>query len=659
MEKREENMLKISDWQEKFQHAVDEFSEEHELMKRGKLQYNGKLQPEKGSGAKTIYNFTKELVESAIDTTVPMPKVEPYHKTEKNIRLARTIEAMLLNEIKRINLDPINDVDERNTKMTGGDVVLIEWNNQIKTPWHVGDIDLRIINPMRFTPQPGVYDIERMDYFFLDFEDTKEKIREVYGVDVYDESVDTSRADENPEDETVTMKWAFYKNKKGHLGIFAWAGETVVIDDDNYQARAEEVCQKCGRQKPAGESKCLCGSTKWISSHLDYETLENDIRLSDGSIIPKMSYARDENGDYDLRPTVMPVTETNEMGQELQVYEQIFDEMMNPVGERPVLRTEMLPYMENTEIPYYVPKSYPVCLRKNVSVDDRVFGESDCAAIEEVQIEANKILKKLFRKVDHNGQILSKLSRSRFNFDNDIQVIEVDSLDELNAIKNFDLRFDSNSDLNLVNQLYYWAKSLLGINDSSQGKADTTAKSGRAKEAQIARAQARQSSKIVMKNAFYQKIYKSMFEFALAYMDEAREYSYKSPTGDDEEIVFNRYDFLEIGPDGKYHYNDQFAITIDQMAGITESRETMLEMMQADYQAGLYGNIQDPETTLAFWKDRESMNYPNAARQVARWEVKVEEFKRMQEVMSQQPPINGGGQTSGDPGGEVIDQMQM
>ena len=58
--------------------------------------------------------------------------------------------------------------------------------------------------------------------------------------------------------------------------------------------------------------------------------------------------------------------------------------------------------------------------------------------------------------------------------------------------------------------------------------------------------------------------------------------------------------------------------------------------MQADFSAGLYGNPQDPETILTFWKDRESMNYPNAKRQVARWTAKVEEAKQMQAQIEQQ-----------------------
>ena len=213
-------------------------------------------------------------------------------------------------------------------------------------------------------------------------------------------------------------------------------------------------------------------------------------------------------------------------------------------------------------------------------------------------------------------------------------------MDELAAIKSVDLTFDTSSEMSLINQLYFWAKSLLGINDSSQGKQDTTATSGRAKEAQISRAQARQASKVTMKNNFYQQIYRLIFEFALAYMDEPRNYPSKTEAGEEEDITFNRYEFLKQDRFGNWYYNDQFIITTDAAGSSAENRQYNLELMLADYNAGLYGDPKDPETILTFWKDRESMNYPNAKRQVARWQEKVDELKEEQELMQDlmQPP---------------------
>ena len=133
-------------WQERYEKAKTEFEEHVAQMKKNQAQYDGTLMPDKGKEVKVIYNFTKELIESAIDSSIPYPKVEPRVKSEKNEELARKIEAMLVNEVKRINFDTLNDLDERTTKIMGGNVALVEWNNRIKTHSTVGDIDVRLVS---------------------------------------------------------------------------------------------------------------------------------------------------------------------------------------------------------------------------------------------------------------------------------------------------------------------------------------------------------------------------------------------------------------------------------------------------------------------------------------------------------------------------------
>lgn len=625
-------MSKLSLWQQRYDRAKNEFDDKKRQMKKNQAQYDGTLQPDKGAEVTTIYNFTKELIESAIDPTIPYPKVEPQIKTEENIELARKVEAMLVSEIKRMNFEPFNDLDERITKAMGGDVALIEWNTRIKTHNTVGDIDIRLIKPTRFVPQDGIFDIDHMDYYFLEFEDTKQNIERIYEVNVDSETTDPEEVETQPDD-VVTQKWAIYKNEVGSIGAFSWVGDKILVDNEKFQQRSEDVCEKCGLPRPGREKVCACGGRKWRRSSLDFEELTEDITDEEGNIlIPAMQTARDEFGNLKYREEEIPVEEMNPFtGQMEQQYEQIFDDMMNPIGDRPMTEIVETAYEEPTRIPYYVPRRYPIALRKNVSTSDAVFGESDAEMIFEMQDKANKLATRLVDKSLNNGQILTKLKRSSFNFDNGMQVIEMNTPDEIAAIKSVDLRFDTSPEIALINQLYFWAKSLLGINDSSQGKQDTTATSGRAKEAQISRAQARQASKIVMKNNFYQQIYRSMFEFALAYMDEPRNYPSRTNTGEEEDITFNRYEFLKQDKFGNWYYNDQFIITTDASGSSAEDRQYNLELMLADFNAGLYGNPQEPETVLAFWKDRESMNYPNAKRQVARWQEKVDRIQEMQE----------------------------
>lgn len=654
-------MSKLSLWQERHDRAKNEYEDIKLQMIKNHQQYDGTLQPERGAEVTCIYNFTKELIESAIDPSIPYPKVEPTIKTDENILLARKIEAMIVGEIKRLDFEPFNDLDERITKSMGGDVALIEWNTRIKTHNTVGDIDLRQIKPTRFIPQDGVFDVERMDYYFLEFEDTKENIEKIYGIDVDHETTDPEDVESNSDD-IVTQKWAIYKNSKGGIGAFSWVGNTILIDNEKFQQRSKKVCKKCGLPKPAGESKCSCGSTKWESQSLDFEELTEDITDDEGNVlVPAMSTARDELGNLKYRQEEVPVEEINPLtGQMEQQYEQIFDEQMNPIGDRPMTEIVESAYEEPTKIPYYVPRHYPIAIRKNVSQQDAVFGESDAEMIFEMQDKANKIATRMIKKAFNGGRILTKMKRSDFNYDNDMQVIELESIDELAAIKSIDLSFDTGSEIALINQLYFWAKSLLGINDSSQGKQDTTATSGRAKEAQISRAQARQASKVTMKNNFYEQIYRLMFEFALAYMDEPRNYSSKTDTGEEEDVIFNRYEFLRQDEYGNWYYNDQFIITTDAAGSSAENRQYNLELMLADYTAGLYGDPKDPETVLTFWKDRESMNYPNAKRQVARWQEKVDKLKEMQEEQQlMQELVQGQLQAPPPQEGEDVNGMQM
>jgi hypothetical protein len=321
------------------------------------------------------------------------------------------------------------------------------------------------------------------------------------------------------------------------------------------------------------------------------------------------------------------------------VYDQMFDDQMNPIGEIPRTQTVQRTYEEPTKVPYYIPKAWPLVVRKNVSKYKDALGDSDCELIRPLQDKANKISTKFMKKGLNSGSYLMKPKELNFNFgnsdvgDKDNQILEITEPSQPQMIKAIELKFDPTQDINTVNQLYMWAKSLLGINDSSQGKADSTATSGKAKEIQVARALGRQESKIEMKNAFYAECYRVIFEYMLAYVDEPREYSSENDEGEEEIITFNRYDFLEQDQYGNWYYNDEFTFTVDSQGNTQDNREYVIETMNKDFNEGLYGDKADPETMLNLWKDRESMNYPNAKRQVSRWQKKVEEYKAMQEAM--------------------------
>src|SRR5699024_1713889 len=96
-----------------------------------------------------------------------------------------------------------------------------------------------------------------MDYIILKVPQTKEYIKRKYGVDVRDESetepdvkgsVETSTADD-----MVTQYIAYYRNKKGGIGLYSWVNDTPLEDMEDYQARRLRRCAKCGALEPADD----------------------------------------------------------------------------------------------------------------------------------------------------------------------------------------------------------------------------------------------------------------------------------------------------------------------------------------------------------------------------------------------------------------------
>lgn len=586
------------------------------------------------------------MIESQIDSAIPQPKVKPQRPSEKTLRNASIIEDMIRNQVDRLPFESINDEDERSVKIMGGSAYLVEWDNSVKTHDTVGDISVRLINAKQIIPQQAVYETRYMDYLFITLDDTKSRFKARYGKDVSDESIDNTTSDAPTTDDVATQVIAYYINKRGGLGCFSWVGDTVLIDDDSYEARKDKVCAKCNLSKPLGENQCSCGSKEWTKRPKDNEIITEDITRADGTIIPALSPARDDSGEYVMEdyqsPTIDPYTG-------YPVYDRVFDDMGNVVGEQPRLEVKQRVQMVPTQIPYYYPKSYPLIIRKNISATNNVLGYSDCDIVKDFQEGANKLLTKINKKLLKAGTYLTKPTELRFDFsDEDVTPINVENLAQAQSIKAIDLKFDVSQDLSMVDKYYYMAKSVLGVTDSYQGKADSTATSGRAKEAQIAQAAGRQRSKRIMKYAAYADLYEMMFKFMLAYADEPRTYTSTDEQGHQVEKIFSRYDFLEQDDLGNWYYDDQYLFSVDESGIDVNNKQLMLEDLRTDLSIGAYGDPSDPETMLAYWKEKEIFGYPNAKRNVERWERKIEEMQLIaqqqaetQAVMQQQIPAMG------------------
>ena len=609
-----EKLRKLRKWQNRFEIARTAYSQHRSDMDTYEDYYNGtrELQPNPNTNrapkkkASNVRNIVYELIESQVDNSIPMPKVRAIHPEDEE--LAKNIEHALYNEITKALYKDINDLQERTTPIQGGDFFHVEWDPNAGMHCTLGDVHVEELHPKQVIPQPCVTEIEKMDYIFLIFTQTKEFIKKKYGVDVKD------AAEERPEirnaedttynDDVVSQIVAYYKNDKGGIGMFSWVEDYILVDLEDYQERKLERCKKCGEPR-SGDVCPVCGGKKFEKIPEETEEVMADIPLTNGNFIPSVIGLEevpmlDENGAEMLDQTGAPMM------------------MARQVHER---------------IPYYKPNVFPLVLRKNVSKNKQLLGGSDVDVI----IDQQDTIKKLGTKINEkliNGQSFATLPegleiRKDGNEMNTVRVRQQD----IGLIGVYNLQGDVSKDRVVLEDNYQWAKSSLGVTDSYQGKYDSSATSGTAKQYSITQAAGRLESKRIMKNNAYAALFKMIFQFWLAYADEPIPLSYQNEDGTYEFAHFNRYDFLKKDDAGEWYWNDEFIFETDTTSTIMTNREAMWNAADVKYQAGAFGPIGDLESLVLYWEFMAKANYPNAGEILSNLQDRLQ---RQQELQAQQ-----------------------
>jgi hypothetical protein len=193
-------------------------------------------------------------------------------------------------------------------------------------------------------------------------------------------------------------------------------------------------------------------------------------------------------------------------------------------------------------------------------------------------------------------------------------------------MKVLNLQANIQPDLQFYQQQYKAAKDTLGITDSYQGKPDTTAKSGLAKQIQIYQSTGRMDSKRFNKRNSFKELFEIMFEFKLAFYDEVRPYLKMGTNGQPEYGDFSKYDFVEQDDSGEWYYNTDFLFFAESGDGIPKDK---MWLMNQTIQFASAGFMTKPQ----FWAAMERLGYPNAGdyKQQA-----IEEQKQQEEMAKQQ-----------------------
>lgn len=614
----EQDKSKLAMWQDRLRvnegawNVFQEKFDERDRIYRGQHALRNTVSTPRNSPKETnhCYNIVSENIESEVDSTIPMPKVTPRRKADE--WRARIIEDMLRNEIDRIPMEEINDAMERIVPVQGGAFYLLEWDNREIHGDRIGENVVTAIHPKEFVPQDGVFTgIEDMDYFFLKLPQTKQYIRDKYGVDVeyaQETEPEIKATDASTAEDMVTQYVAYYRNDRGGIGVYSWVCDTVLEDIEDYQARHRRHCKRCGAAEGTGsrimqdgsqpEKKeengvCpYCGGTEWTDEDEAYEDVFEPRQMGgeEGPVVGGANLAADENGNIVMRAT-----------------------------ER---------------VPYYKPDVYPLVLQRNISVFGQLLGESDVDKIADQQNTLNRLEQKIINRICEAGSITILPPDTSVTVDeNEHRVYRCENVANANAIRNVAFTGDLQYELAYLAQVYEEARRTLGITDSFQGRNDTTATSGKAKEFAASQSAGRLESKRMLKRAAFARLYELIFKFKLAYADEPRPVISKDDTGENKYDYFDRHDFLEQTADGGWRYVDDFIFSTDDASALAVNRQNMWQELTSQLQAGAFGDPTNLNTLILYWTSMEQEHYPGASEKK---QYIKEQLAAQQEAMQQQ-----------------------
>ena len=637
---------KLERWKRRLSDSDTGFSGEVKKMDKREMLYNGDntLEPLvpgdndcHGNPHKTshVRNIIFENIESQISSEIPWPKVIP--KRAKDEGLAAKIEHLIRNEIERLPFERINDMAERTCVIQGGVGFLVEWDNTKRTHDAVGMVDVSMVHPKQFGPQPGVYTgVDDMDWFIVKEPSTKETVRRKYGIDVMEEGESEPQirgtGSQSFSDEAVTVYIGFEIGENG-INRYVWCNDIELEDLDNYQARRQPVCTKCGRVRPlvgqviaakrvadpglTDDAAAKALEQAAVGRALAVQMAQELLSGTEGVLEAVTGVDPEPAQTYDGGPC--PWCGCEDFNTRELEYEEVYFPFttasgLEIPGEHPGLDSEGLPAMVPTRIPFYKPDVYPFVLQRSVSVYGQLLGNSDVDAIATQQNTLNRLEQKIIDRIMKAGSRVTLPPNTKMTVDpKDQTVWRINDASDKNLIGVFDFTGNLQYEMAFSAQVYEESRQITGVTDSFQGRRDPTATSGKAKEYAAAQAAGRMSSKRIMKKAAYAEIFERIFKFALAYSDEPRIVSYTDYSGKTVYEEFNRYDFLEQDEDGTYWWNDQFIFGCDSTASLASNREAMWQETRMNLQQGAFGDPTRLETLILFWQKMDEQHYPGAA----------------------------------------------
>jgi hypothetical protein len=552
---------KLIQWQERLEAAKS--GQNISLMDEREYLYLGDRKVDKNINSSkiptkmsnNIWNITFEFIESQVNNQIPMPTCKS--KREGFEKQATMIADSIGNDLKESEIDSINDKNERITPLQGFSLIEVAWNPNYKHHLYRGEIELIGRHPKQLVTQPKVYNLQKMDYFFVLSDVTKDYVKRRYKKDLSGEE------EQYPEN---TRLFDTDQNASGSATVRSSASET------EEEPLTEIVCWY------KDEDNDICKYV-WI----------NDTELED---LPKFFYRRNADGS---------LMETEKLDRDIA---DANGQLIARAGET---------------VPYFIPQRYPVSVRINVPKNFSFGGQSDLDIIRDQQDSIKRVVHKMEEKVIKGGSIIKALEdHDRLKITDEIYQVIRGTPQQLAAIETLDLTADISKDIQFCQEQYAIAQSMLGITNSFQGKEDTTATSGRAKQIQVQQASGRLQSKMFNKMVHYKELFEIIFEHKIAFYDEIRPYLAQDINGNDSFGEFDKYLLLQRDKTGKLYWNTDFMIGTDGVFGLPKDPMFMYEQTMALFSAQAI-DVQQ------LWTILEGLQFPSASKIKEQWDQKMQQ----------------------------------
>lgn len=514
---------------------------------------------------KPIRKLAYELVEGKINSNIPAPKMSPRHHAD--IFPVNITEKLIRHEVDKMLSEQVNDESEHNVCIDGTSWFKVDWNPFDNTHERSGNPVVSVCSVDTIYPQPGVKDYRLLEYIFEVTSMTVAQCIDLYGREIHSPS-DT---------DLIPVINCYFLNKDRYVGKFSWCEETsqVICNDLEWGIRKRRECADCHAVQPMQDTCEICGSKKFKYVPVKEEILSEPLTYLTNPY--RTGTTPDANQDNIVADTNKSI----------------------PAG---------------TTIPHYLIRQLPFVPYIRVSAPKSIYGISEVELILEDQDLINKFLLKAEKKSSKSRAVVTKLKDTNIiDDDAEISYIEVESPQEGQAIQTKQIMSDISQELSNATILYDLAKSTVGITDTDQGKNDPSARSGKAKQLQMAASAQRNYAPDKLRNLAFSGVYELIFKYLLAYCDEPRTFVSLLPDGTEMEQTWSKYMFLAQDSNGNYYYRDDFAWSVDDATEITQDRASMWQLIDNDYINGTLGSQVDPMRALEmFWQMKEQYGYPTA-----------------------------------------------